>query len=170
MISDSAADNRPTRLHQERDRSPPVHSEPAASKEPPRGIDFSIVLRRSDGNPQTEAPLLTLAQIAQFASSMDFPTLMERLRQAAEQKDQMTLARACEIALDVGLDADKNEGIKLKLARGALIDKILSAAREGRELTLESEDVSMIKNRVGSVFQQASLVRQICMLIDPGVK
>lgn len=133
---------------------------------PPRGIDFGTVLRRSDRMPQKESAPLTIAQIAQLAEANDFPTLRDTLRGFAKQQD-MTLARACEIALDVGLDADKNEGIKPKLQRGALIDKILQSVDTKSELVLKSEEISMIKNRVGSVFQQAYVVRQICLILDP---
>jgi hypothetical protein len=145
----------------------PLPKEAATSGKEPRSIDFSVVLRRPDGTPQKESIPPTWAQIAQMAAQE--PQALISYMQGLDKQAEMTLARACEIALDVGLDADKNEGIKPKMQRGNLIDKINRSVEEGSSLVLKSEDVTLIKNRVGSVFQQASLVRQIVLMLDPAM-
>jgi len=148
------------------DRMQPAEKAFVSGKEP-RSIDFSVVLRRLDGTPQKESIPPTWAQIAQMAAQE--PQALISYMQGIDKQADMTLARACEIALDVGLDADKNEGIKPKMQRGNLIDKINRSVEEGSSLVLKSEDVTLIKNRVGSVFQQASLVRQIVLMLDPAM-
>lgn len=83
---------------------------------------------------------------------------------------KMTLARACEIALDAPLEADKNEGLKPKLRRGRLIDEITAAAKDMKPLALEADDIALIKERVATVFTAASFVRRVCLLLDPATK
>jgi len=145
-----------------------LHRKESEAKEPPRGIDFSVMLTRPDGTPQFETAMPSVQQIAQLANSNDFSSLVAKLRDISQQQN-MTLAKACELALDVGLEADKNEGIKPKIKRGNLIDKINKSVENGKELVLTSEDISMLKNRIGSVFQTSYLVRQMCLILDPAV-
>jgi hypothetical protein len=149
------------------DRLQSMSEKAVTSGKDPRTIDFSMVLRRPDGSPQKESMPPSWAQIAQMAAQE--PQSLISYMQGLDKQAEMTLARACEVALDVGLDADKNEGIKPKMQRGNLIDKINRSVEEGNSLVLKSEDVTLIKNRVGSVFHQASLVRQIVLMLDPAM-
>lgn len=79
---------------------------------------------------------------------------------------KLTLGRACELALDSPLQDDANEGLKKKLSRGVLIDQILQAEKIAKPLTVKTEDIAMIKERVGKVFTAASTVRRICKMLD----
>ncbi len=83
---------------------------------------------------------------------------------------KMTLARACEIALDSALPSDQGEGLKAKLRRGRLIEEISVAAKEIKPLVLDAEAVTLLKERVASTFTAASFVRMVCLLLDPATK
>jgi hypothetical protein len=78
----------------------------------------------------------------------------------------LTLRRACIIALDIGLQKDQNEGLSPKLKRGKLIEVLSTEA----PANLSSEEVSLLKERVALTFTSASVVRQICLLLDPATK
>jgi hypothetical protein len=146
-------------------------SEPAPKtkdKKEPRTIDFSVILLRPDGTPQKETPTPSFAQISQLAASSDFAEFRSKLQDMAQAKD-MTLAKACDIALDVGIDADKNEGLKPKMRRGDLMKAIWRSVNAEKELTLPSEDITLIKNRIASVFTQAYIVYEACSYLDPAI-
>jgi hypothetical protein len=82
----------------------------------------------------------------------------------------LTLGEACELALDSALRTDDGEGLKPKLRRGRLIEQISEAAAAMRQLAIEAEDIKLIKERISSTFAAASLVRHICLLLDPASK
>lgn len=79
---------------------------------------------------------------------------------------KLTLARACEIALDTPLKEDQDETLKKKLERGRLIEQINEAAADLTPLTLKSEDITLLKERIGKIFTAASTVRRLCKLLD----
>jgi hypothetical protein len=82
----------------------------------------------------------------------------------------MTLGRACMIALDQPIDADKNEGLKPKLTRGRLIETIGDAEKQVKPLALEAGDIDLIKKRVAALFMSAYFVRTVALLLDPATK
>jgi hypothetical protein len=81
--------------------------------------------------------------------------------------NSLTLGEACIIALDAGLEIDAKEGLKPKLRRGAIIEKIITAQLNGGNIDLPSEDISLLKERVALVMTSAFLVRSICLRLDP---
>lgn len=102
-------------------------------------------------------------QFGQFLSSKGNPIL-------GPDNKPMSLGIACELALDAALRTDENEGLKPKLRRGRLIEEINAATVDMVPLALGSEDITLIKERIAGVFGSSSLVRKICLLLDPGTK
>jgi len=105
-------------------------------------------------------------------SDIQFATLIKD-RDGADIIDDgapLTLARACIAALDAILQADQGEGLKPKLHRGRLIDEISRAAKAYSLLQLEAEDIKVIKDRIALVAWPASIVRSVCLLLDPATK
>jgi hypothetical protein len=89
----------------------------------------------------------------------------------AEGGLKLTLARACEAALDSVLAGDQNEGLKPKLQRGRLIEEIGTAAKDCKPLVFASDDITLLKTRIGAMPSwPASLVRKVCFLLDPATK
>lgn len=79
---------------------------------------------------------------------------------------KMTYARACILALDSALQDDAAEPLSKKLERGKLIAQIKKASK----LELSSDDIVLLKGRVGKTFTAASIVHKICLLLDPSAK
>ena len=77
------------------------------------------------------------------------------------------LGDACIIALDASMEKDRNEGLKPKLHRGNLIEKIEKSMQDISDIVVSAEDVAMLKSRVAEVYSNASLVTTVVRLIDP---
>jgi hypothetical protein len=146
-------------------------TEPAPKPDKPEGhkINFHVILTNSKGDEMKEARPMTVSQIEQLILASGLEQTMAALKEFAEVlKKPMSLARACEIALDNSFEhLDKNEGWKKKFRRGTLIGQINEAAEKLSPLALEAGDVSMLKDRVAAAFPSPFLVRQICLLLDP---
>lgn len=87
---------------------------------------------------------------------------------AKEPERKLTLARACELALDTPLREDQDEALSKKLARGKLVEQIFEAGASAnmKVLDLTAEEIALLKERVGKVFTVASVVRAICKQLD----
>lgn len=106
-------------------------------------IDFTKVLTDSDGE-----PILT----------NDAPP------------KQLTLRRACQIALDRPVEKDANEGLSAKLKRGKIIETIVASEKDATPIALPAESIALIKERAAMVFTAASTVLQISRLLDPATE
>jgi len=83
---------------------------------------------------------------------------------------KMTLGGACITALDAFLPTDKDEPLSKKLERGRLIGAIFQSMSTETDFLLTSEEISLIKERVGKTFTAASVIRRICQRLDPAVQ
>ena len=86
------------------------------------------------------------------------------------EDDDLTLGMACILALDAGLQSDANEGLKSKMRRGRLIEKIETALDAKVACEFSVADITMVTERVATIFTSAHVVRQIVLLLDPGAE
>src|SRR5271166_6301219 len=112
-----------------------------------RGIQFAAFITNK-GEDVTEAGSINIEQLKQLAE-LDAATLKSRVMGLAEASSvKTTLSKICEMALDSALESDRDETLKTKLHRGRLIDDINKAAKDIRPLCLDSEDVTLLKERI----------------------
>jgi len=85
-------------------------------------------------------------------------------------KTPITLGLVCISALGNALDADKNEDYRKKLERDELARRIATAEKTKQPIALKSEEIVLLKERVGRFWTNATLVGAVIHAIEPDAK
>lgn len=78
----------------------------------------------------------------------------------------VTLGEVCVSVLDMVFQDESSEGLKPKLRRAELVDKITAAEKSATPLELLEADVDMIKERIGKRNFPPSLTAAAARLLD----
>lgn len=100
---------------------------------------------------------------------IQFATVLHdyKKRPVLQDNAELTLGDLALVALDTAVNGADKEGLKPKLQRARLMDKIMDGLQNIQPIELTAEEIALIKDRIGQMVSSAYLARQVCLLIDP---
>jgi hypothetical protein len=105
---------------------------------------------------------IDFAPVLKDAYDRDFEPACVRVdetdRTKCAEKVQPTLGFICVSSLGSSLESDKNEDYRKKLDRDDLARRIATSERTKQPVSLQSEDIVLLKERIGKTWPNATLV------------